>query len=102
MWDKVLVPGTGVRWEKELFYNYWKTMIDYGALTSRFSNSANSAWKIIDSILKQHETDVLLLQEPVDLKRFLNETCSGKTFTRLMTSMALIERIRAISQVRRE
>ena len=79
MWDKVQ-QDTGVRREKELFDNYWKTMIDFGASTARFSNSADSAWKIIDLILKQHETEVLLLQEElVDLKRALNETQAGKT-----------------------
>ena len=55
-------------------------MINYGALTARFLNSADSAWKIIDPILRQHETEVLLLQEElVDLKRALNETQAGKT-----------------------
>ena len=79
MWDKVQ-QDTGVRREEELFHNYWKTMIGFGASTARFLNSADSAWKIIDLILKQHETEVLLLQEElVDLKRTLNETQAGKT-----------------------
>ena len=79
MWDKVQ-PDTGLRREKELFDNYWKTMINCGASTARFLNSADSAWKIVDIILKQHETEVLLLQEEiVDLKRALNETQAGKT-----------------------
>ena len=55
-------------------------MINYGASTARFSNTADSAWKIVDIILKHHETEVLLLQEEiVDLKRSLNETQAGKT-----------------------
>jgi exonuclease VII small subunit len=55
-------------------------MRNHGASTARFSNSADSAWKIVDVILKQHETEVLLLQEEiVDLKRALNETQAGKT-----------------------
>ena len=79
MWDKVQ-QDTGIRREKELFDNYWKTMINYGASTARFSNTTDSAWKIVDIILKQHETEVLLLQEEiVDLKRALNETQAGKT-----------------------
>ena len=79
MWDNVQ-QDTGVRREKELFDNYWKTMINLGASTARFSNSAASAWKIVDIILKQHETEVLLLQEEiVDLKRALHETQAGKT-----------------------
>ena len=79
MWDKVQ-PDTGARREKELFENYWKKMINYGASTARFLNSADSAWKTIDIILKQHEAEVLLLQEEIiDLKRALNETQAGKT-----------------------
>ena len=79
MWDKVQ-RDIGARRENELFENYWKTMINYGASTARFSNSADSAWKIVDIILKQHETEVLLLQEEiVDLKRALSETQAGKT-----------------------
>jgi len=81
MWDKIQRdPGTGVRRENELFENYWKTMINYGASTARFSNTPDSAWKIVDLILKVHETEVLLLQEElVDLRRSLNETQAGKT-----------------------
>ena len=85
MWDRIQRlgdPRTGERREKELFENYssWKTMINYGASTARFLNDADSAWKIIDPILKQHATEVLLLQEElVDLKRALRETQAGKT-----------------------
>ena len=81
MWDRGNTdPKTHNRREKELFENYWKTMINYGASTARFSNSADSAWEIIDPILRRHETEVLLLQEElVDLKRALSETQAGKT-----------------------
>ena len=81
MWDKDKTdPQKHNQRERELFDNYWKTMINYGASTARFLNSPESAWKIIDPILKQHETEVLLLQEElVDLKRALNETQAGKT-----------------------
>ena len=79
MWDKVQ-QGTGVDRERKLFENYWKTMINLGASTARFLNSAESAWEIIGIILKQHETEVLLLQEEiVDLKKALHETQAGKT-----------------------
>ena len=79
MWDKVQ-HDTGIRREKELIENYWKTMVNYGASTARSSNSTESAWKIVDIILKQHEAEVLLLQEEiVDLKKALNETEAGKT-----------------------
>ena len=85
MWDRVKKDpaknqDTHNQRENQLFDNYWKTMRDHGASTARFSNSAESAWQIIDTILKQHEAEVLLLQEEiVDLKRALNETHAGKT-----------------------
>ena len=79
MWDKVQ-QETGVRREKELSDNYWKKMMDHGTSIARFLNSADSARKIVEIILKQHETEVLLLQEEiVDLKRALNETQAGQT-----------------------
>ena len=89
MWDKVQ-RDTGVRRETELFENYWKAMINYGASTARFSNSADSAWKVVDLILEQHTTEVLLLQEElVDLKRALNETQAGKMlYLNLQRSLA--------------
>ena len=82
MWDKKRRdPDMPVLREKEVFDNYWKTMINYGASTARFLNSADSAWKIVDLILEQHsKTEAFLLQEElVDLKRALNETQNGKT-----------------------
>jgi hypothetical protein len=79
MWDNSRVdPETNTQREKELFDNYWKTMINHGASTARFLNTANSAWHIIHPVLRQHETEVLLLQEElVDLKRDLKETHAG-------------------------
>ena len=57
MWDKVqLELDTGVRRETELFENYWKALINHGASTARFLNSADSAWKIVDLILEQNTT----------------------------------------------
>lgn len=55
-------------------------MRNLGASTSRFSNTTDSAWRIVDIILKHHENEVLFLQEElVDLKRSLSETQAGKT-----------------------
>ncbi|KAF8811578.1 hypothetical protein BYT27DRAFT_7183855 [Phlegmacium glaucopus] len=92
MWDKAYSSAPGkqkdqdreteklIHREKDLFEHYWKTMIDHGASTARFTNSPQSAWGIIDILLRQQEAEVLLLQEEiVDLKRALNETQAGKT-----------------------
>ena len=79
MWDNV-EQDKGERREKELFANYWKAMTNLGASTARFYNSVDSAWSIVDIVLKQHEAEVLLLQEEiVNLKLALNETQAGKT-----------------------
>ena len=85
MWDKALASAseeqrkTLSNREKDLKDNYWKMMTKYGASTARFTNSRESAEKIINDLLQQHEAEVLLLQEEiVDLKRALNETKAGK------------------------
>jgi hypothetical protein len=104
MWDKVQ-HATGTRRENELFDNYWKTMINYGALTARFLNDADSAWKIIDPILEQHATEALLLQEElVDLKRALNETQAGKTLYSDLQKLLAEQRdtVRSLAEQARE
>ena len=107
MWDKgKTYPWTHNEREKELFENYWKTIINYGASTARFLNSADSAWNIIDPILKQHESEVVLLlqEELVDLKRALNETQAGKTLYSDLQSLLAEQRdtIRALVEQARE
>jgi hypothetical protein len=79
MWDEGDLETFNKR-EEELFnFRHWKRMKDYGALTARFLNSADSAWNIINLILNQHDFEVLLLQEElVDFKRALKETQAGK------------------------
>jgi hypothetical protein len=103
MWDKA-AKNKETR-ENQLFERYWKTMIDHGASTARFSNSADSAWEIINTILKQHEGEVLLLQEElVDLKRALNETQAGKTlYTDLQRLLAEQQNsVRALAEQARD
>ena len=111
MWDKALAPGmekhrqTFLQREQELIDHYWKVMIDHGASPARFSNSVDSAWKIIDIILKQQESEVLLLQEEiVDLKRALNETQAGKTLYSDLQRLLAEQRdtVRSLAQQARE
>ena len=84
MWDNVLASASEewreivIQREKELIENYWKTMMNFGASTARFSNSAASAWEILDVILKQQESEELLQEENVDLKK-ADETQAGAT-----------------------
>jgi hypothetical protein len=107
MWDKVSSKKQDIiaAREKELFDNYWNTMIKQGASTARFENTPASAWKIVDVILKQPEAEVLLLQEElVDLKRALNETTAGKTlYTHLQRLLAeQRDAVRFLAQQARE
>ena len=106
MWDKGKIdPQTHIRREKELFENYWKTMIRHGASTARFLNSADSAWAVIDPILKKHETEVLLLQEElVDLKRALSETQAGRTLYSDLNRLLVEQRntVRSLAERARE
>jgi hypothetical protein len=85
MWDEVQ-QDTGVFREIELFEKYWNTMISYGASTARFSNSANSAWEIIGSIL--------FVQELVDHKKPFSETKAGKTFESKKDSDATFKQLK--------
>lgn len=83
MWDEAYSSGMQemyLQQEKELFDNDWKLMIDYGATTARFTNSPESAWKLIATCLRNQEAEVLLLRgELLELRRTLNETQVGKT-----------------------
>lgn len=77
MWDTIKI-WTGAQWEHDLRRNYWSHMIEKGALVARFRNTPQTAWKIIDMIIQESTTEVLLLQEElVDLKLRLNETKAG-------------------------
>jgi len=80
MWDKCLEEQERhVQREKNLVERYWKMMVDHGASTARFNNSPPLAWEIVDTVIRQQEAEVLLLQEElVVLKRTLNETQAGK------------------------
>lgn len=77
MWDTIKI-WTGAQREHDLRRNYWSVMIEKGALVARFRNTQQTAWKIIDMIIQESTTEVLLLQEElVDLKLRLNETKAG-------------------------
>ena len=79
VWDKVVGPGIGEERERALSEGHWKEMIQRGASVARFHNTTASAWRIIDGILRQDQSEVLLLQEElVDLNKRLNETKAGK------------------------
>ncbi|KAL6302087.1 hypothetical protein BKA93DRAFT_751503 [Sparassis latifolia] len=65
--------------EKHLQATYWKQMLDGGSATSRFYNSFNSAWSVVDALLSEHWIpDPRLLQEELaDLEARLSTTSDG-------------------------
>jgi hypothetical protein len=79
MWDEV-DESVGLEREKELEGKYWKAMIDQGSTTVRYTNTADSAWKIMDDYLTTANSRyaVLLQREMVDMERQLQETKAGK------------------------
>jgi hypothetical protein len=89
MWTKVN-SNLGERREQELKARYWQGMLNLGSRTMRFGDSFNSAWKIIDQIVDNHEDYPLLFQEElVDLGLQFNETVAGKTlYTKLQMVLA--------------
>ena len=71
--------------------DFWRTLIDGGAVAKRFDNAPASAWDIVESILRMgKDSDELLLQEElVDQQKRLNETEAGKIlYTRLQKLLA--------------
>ncbi|KDQ52985.1 hypothetical protein JAAARDRAFT_84004, partial [Jaapia argillacea MUCL 33604] len=78
MWDEV-DEFTGNAREEELKWKYWDYMLSKKSRISRFLNTRQSAWAVLDPILGSvHEERALLLQtEMGELKRCLPETSAG-------------------------
>lgn len=77
----------------------------YDGSVARFRNIQQTAWKIIDIIVQESTTDVLLLQEElVDLKLRLNETKAGIMLYSNLQELLLEQQktIQLISQQARE
>jgi len=82
MWGRLPNHNTGIQRERQLINEYWKGMIAGGSATTRFFNNTESAWAVLDIILKKENTDhptILLQEELVDLQKNLRETMAGKT-----------------------
>ena len=84
MWDVAkdrpgLFPMAENR-EKELFGEFWKPLIDAGAITERFDNKRMSAVQIVDGLIGMEiaKEELLLQEEIVDQQKRLNETEAGK------------------------
>ena len=81
MWD--LVQGNeGERRETQLKERYWKGMLVGGSKVVRFRGTHESAWEIVDMIVKMDEgpssrSPLLIQKEMVDLHQQLHETQAG-------------------------
>ncbi|KAJ8518536.1 hypothetical protein ONZ45_g4420 [Pleurotus djamor] len=78
MWNDRLTPGVGEAREQELMDKYWRSMIEHGSKTARYDGTHESAWTIVDQVLRNSKPRSLLLQkEMVDEKKPLQKTKAG-------------------------
>ena len=80
MWDKLHPKfDNGNTREKDLEKKYWNVMIHHGAAVERFLNTSDSAWSMIDNVVKRNEKAVLLIQEEMMVRKTsLLKTSAGK------------------------
>lgn len=80
MWTNV-TKEVGERREQELKSRYWRRMLDMGSKSTRFGNTLESAWTIIDTAVQNQCPDpqtLLLQEELVDHHLRLSETEAGR------------------------
>jgi len=85
MWDKLHPQfDDGNKREKGLEEKYWNVMIHHGATVERFLNTSDSAWSMIDKVVKRDEPKaVLLIQEEMIVQKTpLLATSAGKALYR--------------------
>ena len=91
MWDIAKDKEVASNREKQLTGDFWRILIEGGAIPQRFHHTSASAWDIMDGLLSMgNNSDELLLQEElVEQQKRLNETEAGKIlFTRLQKLLA--------------
>ena len=105
MWD--LVHGNeGDRRETQLRERYWKGMLVGGSKVARFKGTYESAWTIVDMIVKKDEgpssrPTLLIQEEMVELDRQLGETQAGITLYNTLQKL-LAEQQEKIRQIKDE
>lgn len=100
MWGLLKDRSVGDRRQEELKEKYWRPLIACGCKTSKFDDTFESAWAIINSIVAtSHPT--LLQNEMVDLHRNLSETEAGKTLYNTLQKL-LAEQKETIRKLRDE
>jgi hypothetical protein len=105
MWDLV-EAGEGERRVTQLQGKYWKEMLAGGSKVARFDGKYDSAWEIVDMIVKKdagHSSrpPLLIQEEMVELKRRLGETQAGITLYNTLQKL-LAEQQETIRQLQDE
>ena len=93
MWDKLHPQfDDGNKREKDLEKRYWNVMIHHGATVERFLNTSDSAWSIVDNVVKRNKSDqkamLLIQEEMIKQKKFLPATSAGKALYRDLNQLA--------------
>jgi hypothetical protein len=91
MWDITKDKAVATQRESQLTGDFWRVLMDGGAISQRFHHTSASAWDIVDGLLRMgNNGDELLLQEElVEQQKRLNETEAGKIlYTRLQKLLA--------------
>ena len=80
MWDKLEEFDDGDEREKNLKEEYWNAIIRHGAGIERFFNTSDSAWSIVDNIVKKNDQKAPLLfqEERVDQKKHFKKTSAAE------------------------
>ena len=105
MWD--LVKGDeGERRLAQLQERYWKGMLVGGSKVARFLGTHESAWELVDMIVKMDEgpssrSPLLIQEEMVDLHQQLGETQAGITLYDTLQKL-LAEQQKTIRQLKDE
>ena len=73
MWDNIN-DVTGQERENELRKHYWRSMIELGSTTVRYRNTKDSAWEILNQILRGgHDRHAVPLQTAGALNRLTKD-----------------------------
>jgi hypothetical protein len=90
MWDKLFEDDNGDKREKDLKEEYWNAMIDEGAAVERFLNTSDSAWSIVDNMVKKSVPKAALLfqEERVEQKKNFAKTSARQALNQRPDSLA--------------
>ncbi|KAF9533598.1 P-loop containing nucleoside triphosphate hydrolase protein [Crepidotus variabilis] len=89
MWDEI-DEEDGASREGELSKQYWKQMLAYGARSTRFLNTPESAWNVISLVSPTSKIPLLLQIEMVDEKKSLSQTSAGRSLFRWLSDMMAV------------